>query len=152
MLKSFVIIAFLISSSGIALADSLRDQIEHLEATWLDAYQRGDGKAAAALVSNDVVVINAEGKTSGGGDLYAGIVDRYAKVAKLSVKIDDVQPLGDNAAMATGNYVANVQANKGEWMEQGYWLRVYVREGNAWKVRASSFSVKEPPTASVTVR
>jgi hypothetical protein len=73
-------------------------------------------------------------------------------VAKLSVKIDDVQPLGDNAAMATGNYVANVQANKGEWMEQGYWLRVYVREGNAWKVRASSFSVKEPPTASVTVR
>ncbi len=79
-------------------------------------------------------------------------MDRYAKVAKLSIKIDDIQSLGENAAMATGNYVANVKADKGEWMEQGYWLQVYVREGNAWKIRASSFSVKEPPTTNVTVR
>ena len=151
MLKPFVVAVALISSSGIAAADSLRDQIQRLEATWLDAYQRGDGKAAAALVSNDVVVINSAGKTSGGGDAYASGVERYARIAKLSVQVDDVQPLGDNAAMATGNYVANIKTGGSEWLDQGYWLRLYVRDGDGWKIRASSFSVKEPPTSVVTV-
>lgn len=151
MLKPFVIAVALISSCGIAAADSLRDQIEHLEAAWLDAYQRGDGQAAAALVSNDVVVINSTGKAIGGGDAYAHEVERYAGMARLSVKIDDVQPLGDNAAMATGNYVANVKTGGGEWLDQGYWLRLYVRDGDGWKIRASSFSVKEPASSIVTV-
>ncbi len=151
MLKPFVLAVALICSSGIAAAASLRDQIEHLEAAWLDAYQRGDGKAAAALVSNDVVVINSAGKSSGGGDDYASGVERYARIAKLSVKIDDVQPLGDNAAMATGNYVANVKTGGGAWLDQGYWLRLYVRDGDGWKIRASSFSVKQPASSVVTV-
>ena len=152
MLKPFLLAVAVMVSSATASAEPLRDQIGHLEAAWLDAYQRGDGKAAAALVSKDVVVINAEGRAVGGGDLYSASIARYAKAAKLSIKIDDIQPLGEDAAMATGHYVANVKADKGEWTDQGYWLRLYVREGNAWKIRASSFSEKEPPTTNVTVR
>lgn len=128
------------SVSGPALADFLHAQIEHVEAQWLNAYQRGDGTAAAALVSHDVIVINADGKRRVGGAAYAKLIERHAKVAKLSVKTGDVESLGDRVAMATGDYVAHVHTSGGQWVEQGHWVRVFVRKSGGWKIRASCFS------------
>lgn len=41
-------------------------------------------------------------------------VDRYAKGGETSIKIDYVRPLGENAAMATGNYDSGIKIITGD--------------------------------------
>ena len=44
----------------------------------------------------------------------------------------------DNAVLSAGQWACTLQSETGPVFAWGYWSAIYVREGNAWKIRMLS--------------
>ena len=51
----------------------------------------------------------------------------------------------DNAVWGAGQWTSTFQRQNGSVFALGYWLAIYVREGDAWKIRALTFNEQPPP-------
>ena len=52
----------------------------------------------------------------------------------------------DNAACGAGQWTSTFQSQTGPVFALGYWSAIYVREGDAWKIRVWTINQKPPPT------
>jgi len=121
-----------------------RSQIEAVVMKWVDALNKGDGQAEAALETSDAFAINPFGKITG-----SQIAENAAKVHKLgltlTVRVDDIQLLpGGQWAIVTGPYTGSFTNNPAVSKVEGYQLWVLGYTGGEWKVRASSASRLAP--------
>ena len=110
-----------------------------------DAYNRNDAAAAAALFTEDAVLLAPDGMFSG----RQQIEERYAHAFQHSPNVDfncsrDRFYLNaiDNAVWTAGQY----RGQAGPVFEWGYWSAIYVREGDAWKIRVWTINQTPPPT------
>jgi uncharacterized protein (TIGR02246 family) len=106
-----------------------------------EAYNKNDAAAVAALFTEDGVLLAPDGMFSGGQD----IEKRYADTFQRSPVNDfnsrrERRHLNaiDNAVFSAGQWASTLQSETGPVFAWGYWSAIYVREGDAWKIRMLS--------------
>ena len=99
----------------------LQQEIEAVLNDWLEALNRGDGKAAVAFFVPNAPVINPAGLVHGGPE-YVNRVE-LRQNAKTVAKIDRVQGVGSDAAYAFGPW--NTSGGPGGASQGGVWLQLY---------------------------
>jgi ketosteroid isomerase-like protein len=106
-----------------------------------DAYNNKDAEAAAALFTEDAVLVTPDGIVYG----RKAIEKRYAETFQRRPFTDflsrrDRLQLNaiDNAVWSVGEWWGNLQGQSGPVFAWGYWSTIYVRDGDAWKMRMLS--------------
>ena len=133
-------------AASASVEQKLRQEIEGVFTSWLDALNKADGKAAAAFFAPGAFAINPAGAVLADSQDYVNRVEQQRqRNAKTTATIEQVQPIGSDAAYATGPYTATSGPNNNRSQAQGNWLQVYERRGDAWKIVASSFTQAGPP-------
>ena len=131
-----------------AAQQGARQQIEALTAEWVEAFNRGDGKAVAALYSVDNISVNPLGMMTGVQNYEKRVQDEAKQGAKITLKVDQVRAIGSDAGLAAGPYQVTYTANPAGSQFEGNWLRVFEREAGHWKIIASTFTPLTTPTAT----
>ena len=116
-----------------------------------EALNHNDAGALAALFTEDAILVARDGMFFG----RQAIEKRYAEMfQRLPIATFAGQRAAlnaiDNAVWAIGEWWSTVQSQAGPKFERGYWSAIYVREGDAWKIR--QFTISEAPHLSVSVR
>jgi uncharacterized protein (TIGR02246 family) len=131
-------------AAGSPAEPKLRLEIESVFTNWLDALNRGDGKAAAAFFAPGAQAINPAGVVAGNSQDYVNRIEgQHQRNAKTTATIERVQAIGGDAAYATGSYTNTFGPNN-QFQTQGNWLQLFEHRDEAWKIGASSFSQVGP--------
>ena len=133
----------------------IRQQIDALTKKWIDATDNNDAAALAALFTEDAVMV-----TDTAGPIYGReAIEKYWADAFKQFhfsnhvsKDDQFSPhiigTAGNEIWATGEWSLTIKGqNFGPIEEKGYWTEIYVREGDAWKVRMQTWNVTPAPPA-----
>jgi ketosteroid isomerase-like protein len=131
--------------AGTSSEQKLRQEIEGVFNNWLDALNRGDGKAAVAFLIPNAPAINPAGIVRGGQEYVNRIEMQRQQNLKTTAKIDQVQGIGSDAAYALGPWSSTFGPGGGQ-QSRGMWVQVYERRGDAWKIGVSSFTRVGPVT------
>jgi uncharacterized protein (TIGR02246 family) len=127
-----------------------RRQIEQLAATFRERYNKQDAGAIASMFTKDAVRV-----TSGVSAASVGpqaIEETFKTQFKsgfrhIDLVIDQVSPLGMDAAITVGAYQITGQGQGAPLKVDGRWTEVEVREGGVWKIRLSTLLPKIEPNA-----
>jgi ketosteroid isomerase-like protein len=106
-----------------------------------EAFNKNDAVALAALFTENAVLVAPDGMFLGRQAIqkrYADIFQRWP-VTTFSGQSSSLNAI-DNAAWSTGKWWSTHQGQTGPKFENGYWSAIYVREGDAWKIRLLSIS------------
>ena len=106
-----------------------------------EAFNKNDAVALAALFSEDAVLVAPDGMFFGREAIqkrYADSFDRWP-VTTFSGQSSSLNAI-DNAAWSTGKWWTTRQGQTGPMFENGFWSTIYVREGDAWKIRLLNIS------------
>jgi ketosteroid isomerase-like protein len=120
-----------------------------------EAINKNDADAVAAVFTEDAVCVTPQGPIYG----REAIKEHYADVFthfQLSNDLPKPDPNSPHKVGTAGNEVWET----GEWscnfrnvdggsagQNRGYYSAVYIREGDAWKIRMQIFNVTPPPSA-----
>lgn len=129
------------------------DEFGALGMKYDEAYKRSDAAALAALFTEDAVLVTPEGLFSGRqtiGKWYADDFQRWHPTNNMS-QIDELNAMGD-AAWAVGEWWSTFQSQNGPVQARGYWSAIYLREGDAWKIRMSTFNDTPPPAPAAETK
>jgi uncharacterized protein (TIGR02246 family) len=124
----------------------VRKAVEGISAAYKEHFNKQDAVALAGLFTKDGVLIaqSPEGLVNSGTQ---AIVQRYKSLfksgfTKADTKVDQVAQLGDNAAIAWGEYEFI-----GPRKIVGTWSGTYEREAGTWKCRLlNGIPKSEAPT------
>lgn len=125
----------------------IAQQIETFSMKYDEAFNKNDAAAVAAFFTVDAVQVAPEGLFSGRGAIekrYADVFQR-SHPANHSRKVDQLNVVG-NAAWAVGEWSTTNQGQNGTFQVKGYWSALFVRDGDDWKFRMSTFNITPPPT------
>jgi Domain of unknown function (DUF4440) len=109
-----------------------------------DAYSRNDAAAAAALFTEDAVLLAPDGMFRGRQDIEKRYADTFQRSPIISFNCSrDRTYLNaiDNAVWSAGQY----RGQAGPVFEWGYWSAIYVREDDAWKIRMLTLGEHQQP-------
>ena len=113
-----------------------------------EAYNKNDAAAVAALFTEDALLVEPGGIFSGRQD----IEKRYADTFQRSPVISFNSSFGrhylnaiENAVLGAGQWTSTFQSQNGSVFALGYWSAIYVREGEAWKIRVLTLNEQPPP-------
>ena len=79
---------------------------------------------------------------------HAEIEDEAKMAGKITLKVDQVRAIGNDAALAAGPYQITYTAKPAGSQFEGNWLRVFERQAGDWKIIASTFTPATTPTAT----
>jgi len=130
--------------AGTASEQKLWAEIEAVFTDWLAAFNKGDGRAAAAFFVPGAPAINVGGVVAGDSQDYVNRIElQHQRKTKTVATVERVQATGSDAAYATGSYTSTFGPGNQPPLH-GNWLQVYERRGDAWKISASSFAQARP--------
>ena len=132
--------------------DTAASQIDEQIVKKLDvAFNNGDAAAVAALFTEDAVLVTPDGMVFG----RQAIEKRYADTSQrwpITDFLSRRDRLGlnaiDNAVWSVGEWWGTLQSQTGPVFAWGYWSTIYVREGDAWKMRMMSLFDHRPLSPS----
>jgi uncharacterized protein (TIGR02246 family) len=106
-----------------------------------EAFNKNDAAAVAALFTEDAVLVVPDGMFYG----RQAIEKRYAEMFQrwpITTFIGERRQLNaiDNAVWSVGEWWITLQSQTGPMFVRGYWSAIYVREGDAWKIRMLTLS------------
>ena len=114
------------------------DEFNELHQGLDEACKKNDAAAVAAFFTEDAVLVEPDGVFSGRQDIER----RYADTFQHSPISDFNSTYGrshlnaiDNAVWAAGQWKSSFKSQTGSVFAVGYWSAIYVREGDAWKIR-----------------
>jgi ketosteroid isomerase-like protein len=118
-----------------------------------EAINKNDAEAVAAVFTEDGVVVTPQGPIYG----REAIKEHYTEVFKQFELSNDIPKADPNSPHTIGT-AGNEVWETGEWssnfrdidsggtgQNRGYYSAIYVREGDAWKIRVQIFNVTPPP-------
>ena len=136
------------------LDPQLRQVADALSKKFDEAYDNNDAAAVAALFTEDAVLVTTQGTIYGREAIEKHYADVFQKVhfSNHIAKPDQYSPhiigTAGNEIWATGEWSLTIKGqNFGPIEEKGYWTEIYVREGDAWKVRMQTWNVTPAPPA-----
>jgi uncharacterized protein (TIGR02246 family) len=124
-------------------------QIEDAIAKKLEeACNKNAAAAVAAVFTEDAVQVAPEGLYSGRQAIEKRYADLFqgTHLTNYVYKRDQLNAIG-NEAWAIGEWSCTVQSKNGPIQVKGYDTGFYVRDGDTWKIRVSTFNVTPPPPA-----
>ncbi|MCX5860968.1 MAG: SgcJ/EcaC family oxidoreductase [Deltaproteobacteria bacterium] len=108
--------------------------IRHLVVLYVNAFNRGDGKALAALWAEDGEYLGPSGETAKGRDKIEAILEKFFsenKGSQLEVDLSEIRITGPENAIEEG--AALVSYPDGVSRESNYVVK-YVKRGDDWKI------------------
>ena len=124
-----------------------RDEFNKPHQALDEAYNKNDAAAVAALFTEDAVLVEPDGVFSGRQDIER----RYADTFLQSPIINFHCTYGrshlnaiDNAVWSVGEWRKLFKRQTGSVTAVGYWSAIYVREGDAWKIRMLTLNELAP--------
>jgi ketosteroid isomerase-like protein len=110
-----------------------------------EAYKHNNAAALAPLFTEDAVLLAPDGMFFG----WQAIEKRYADAfqqSPITTFSHDTYGLYaiDNAAWSVGEWWGTLKGKTGPVFIRGYESAIYVREGDAWKIRMLTVSEKPP--------
>jgi ketosteroid isomerase-like protein len=131
-------------------------QLEEIGRKNDEAFDRNDEAAEAALFTDDAIFVTPRGLVYGRQAIekwHADIFQKWHHSNHLT-KGDQTSPpvvsTSGNEAWWVGEWSNTLQTQNGRMDVKGYWSAVYVREGDAWKVRMLSYNVNTTPPPAAT--
>jgi len=123
----------------------LRSEIEAVFTAWLNALNKHDGRAASAFFAPGAPAINPAGLVRGDSPDYLNRIEQQGQRSVANeARIERVEPVGNDAAYASGTYTVTFGPNNSRQQQQGYWLQLFQRRDGTWKIAASSFTQVGP--------
>ena len=127
-------------------------QIEQMAATFADHYNKQDAAALASMFTKDALQVSSDGTAVSAGP--QAIEDSFKTqfktgLAHIELVVDQVSPLGADAAVTIGKYQLTGQDRNGPLKIDGHWSEVEVREGGVWKIRLLTVTSKTEPKAVI---
>ena len=116
-----------------------------------DAYNNTDAAAAAALFTEDAVLVTPDGMVFGRQAIekrYAETFQRWPITDFLSRRIRQRLSAIDNAVWSVGEWSGSLQSQTGPLAVWGYWSTIYVHEGDDWKMQMLSLFDHRPLSPS----
>ena len=106
-----------------------------------EAFKKNDPSAIAALFTEDAVLVAPDGLFCG----RQAIEKRYADMFQQSPLTDFTgqrEQLNaiDKAVWSAGEWWSTLKTQTGPVFARGYWSAIYIREGEAWKIRMLTIS------------
>ena len=133
-------------SSGLPKA---LDEFGELNRGLDEAYSRNDAAAAAALFTEDALLVDPDGMSSGRQNIekrFAGTFQR-SPIVSFNCSWDRCYLNAiDNAVWSAGQWFGTFESQTGPVFAVGYWSAIYVREGDDWKIRMWTINQTPPPT------
>ena len=123
---------------------NLKQEVEKVAAAYVSSFNKQDPAGIAARYAADGVVVNPTGPHTNIAEIYKGIFKSGCDHSDVTV--DQVAPLGTDAALGMGEYHLTGKNQGGEAISiVGRWTAVYVRDGGELKIRMLSAFPKAPP-------
>jgi ketosteroid isomerase-like protein len=120
-----------------------------------EAYNKNDAAAVAALFTEDALLVEPGGMFSGRQDIAKRYADTFQRSPVISFNsrferhyLNAI----DNAVFGAGQWTSTFQSQNGPLFALGYWLAVYVREGDAWKKIMASLASSRTSCARVAAK
>jgi uncharacterized protein (TIGR02246 family) len=113
-----------------------------LRTKYVEALNRLDAAAMAAFYTEDGVVVTPDGWFSGRENIekwYAYMFQRWHPASSIRQN-DQVIAVGSQA-WAVGRWWSTLQSQNGPVLARGFWSAIYVREGDAWRIRMANYNV-----------
>jgi uncharacterized protein (TIGR02246 family) len=124
------------AASAVAQQPELRQQIEQMVATFTEHYNKQDAAGIGIIFTKDAVRVSSAAPAVGPHAIEEIFKAQFnAGYNHLDLTVDEVSPLGDDAAITIGEYHATGQGQSGPLKVEGRWTEVEVREGGGWKIR-----------------
>jgi ketosteroid isomerase-like protein len=132
----------------------LRQQLVAFAKKYDEAFNNNDAAAAAALYTEDAVIVPETGPVNGRQAIekwYADGLQKWHDSNHL-VTVDQDSPhiigTAGNQIWATGVWSTTIQGQNGGPIQlKGYWSAIYIREGDDWKIRMLTWNMAPPPAA-----
>ena len=128
---------------------TVRQAIERISAIYKECFNKGDAAGVAGIFTKDGVLISQspEGAVKSGTQ---AIVQRYEGLfksgfTKMDTKVGQVAQLGDDVAIAWGEYQFTGRVQGSATKIDGTWSATYVRDTGAWKCRLLNAIPKPAP-------
>jgi uncharacterized protein (TIGR02246 family) len=115
------------------------------------AYNNKDAAAVAALFTEDAVLLTPDGMAFGREAIekrYTETFQRWPMTDFLSRRERLRLNAIDNGVWSVGEWSGTLQNQAGPVLAWGYWSTLYVREGDAWKIRMLSLFDHRPLSPS----
>ena len=113
-----------------------RQQIEQMVATFTERYKKQDAAGIATMFTKDAVRVSSAAPAVGPQAIEEIFKTQFkAGYNHIDLTVDQVSPLGNDAAITIGEYHATGQGQSGPLNVEGRWTEVEVREGGGWKIR-----------------
>ena len=135
-----------VALSAPALADDadLKKQVEQGNSAFMKSFNSMDVAGLATMYATGAVIVIPAGPRTDIAQLYEGMFKTGFNHAEITV--DQVWPLGSDAALGMGKYRVTGKSWEGRHIEAaGLWTATYVREGGKWKTRMLS-AIPQPPS------
>ncbi len=117
-----------------------------------EAYNKNDAAAVAALFTEDAILVAPDGMFSGRQVIEKRYEDTFQRwpITDFNGRRERRHLNAiDNAVWSAGQWASTFQSQTGPVFAWGYWSAIYVREGDAWKIRMLILG-EQPRPASVS--
>jgi uncharacterized protein (TIGR02246 family) len=110
-----------------------------------EAFNKNDAAALAALFTEDALLVEPEGMFQGRQAIEKAFVDVFQRwhPTNFISEGNKLNAIG-NDAFAVGRWWCTLESQNGPVQVRGYWSEIYVREGDAWKIRMLTLNEKKP--------
>jgi len=117
-----------------------------------EAYNNNDAAAVAAFFTGDAVLVTDKGSVYGREAIEKHFADEFKKyhfsnhIGKPDQYSPHVIGTGGNELWSSGEWSLTLKGqNFGPVELKGHWAEIYVRDGDAWKVRMQIWNITPPP-------
>jgi ketosteroid isomerase-like protein len=126
------------------------DEFGELSLKLDEAFNKNDASAIAALFTEDGIPVASDGMFSGRQDIKKGMQDtsQRSPITDFNSRRERRHLNAiDNAVWSAGQWASNLQRQTGPVFVWGFWSAIYIREGDAWKIRMLTLSEHPSPVA-----
>ena len=118
------------------------EEFEALGSKYVQAFNRNDAAAMAALYADDGIAITPDGWFEGHDAIQQWYESMFRRWQPSKSLWQTERLTGtDNEAWQIGRWFGTVQTNTGPVSATGLWSFEYVRVGNEWKIRSAAYNV-----------
>jgi ketosteroid isomerase-like protein len=147
-LASFVVPAF----APQEISDETHQQLALVGKTFHDGFNNQNAAAVASVYTEDAVSVTDTGPIYGRAAIQKHLEDVFQKIkfSDHTGKADHEVMVG-NEVWSNGEWSSTIQGtNWGPLHPKGYWMVIWVREGDAWKFKYETWNVNPTSVASPT--
>jgi uncharacterized protein (TIGR02246 family) len=112
-----------------------------------EAFKENDASAIAALFTEDGILVASDGMFSGRQAIEKRYNDLFQRSPITTVSGQRYQLNAiDDAVCSVGEWWSTNQTETGPKFEGGYWLAIYIHEGDDWKIRLLTLAERPRPS------